>query len=69
MALWPISHAELLLGKSFLVLKAEETVVVLLLGVIRSKCDGWSHCSYFAAIMRINPTLGEEQSQGNYRET
>lgn len=38
MAFWPISYAELLLGKSFLVLKAEKTVV-LLLGVLRSKCD------------------------------
>lgn len=68
MGFWLMSHAEELLGKSFLVLKGEETVVILSLDVVGSKCDCWSHYIHLAAILRMNGTLREGQSQGNYRE-
>lgn len=48
---WPVGHAQELLGKGLLVLKEKMTVTVLPRDVVESKCDGWSCCSHFVAIL------------------
>lgn len=59
MGFWLMSYVEEFLGKSFLVFKGEEIVVILFLDVVGFKCDCWSYYSYFVVILRMNGIFRE----------